>query len=306
MQCFCGCINYPYVIVIPFSVHRTRLFIDWLYLSARNQDLPYATPVNTAGMPIGTTAAVSSDYSPGFRLGGAIATTDDCTSLYLAWTRFRSSESDAARSSGGTLLRSNLAHPAGLPVAPDSNLASAAYDVDFETADVLIDHTFRSTCYSRLNGHIGLRWAALTQDVRALHVAGGGVRSIGTEIDFDGIGPRAGFDYERIGRQGLITYYRGALSLLAGEFDARYRQVGPGISAAMQDDRLVPQIDLELGLGWESHDGAMRMTAGYFWGLWHNTLAAPDFINGVQSGQLPGVDETLIFDGLAIRAEVRY
>ena len=293
--------------VPPFTAHRTRTFIDWLYLSARGQDLGYATPVTAAGTPTGSTATVSPNSETGFRLGGAIAA-NECTSLYVAWSRFRSSGGDVRRAPGapgGPFLQSTLLHPSAAPFAGDSRFSSAGYDLDFDTADVALDWTLTQTWNSRLNGSLGFRWGSLTQDLRAVHVATG-LRSVRTNIDFDGYGPRFGLDYERIGHFGLITYGRGALSLLIGEFDARYRQAVPLAVAGISEDRVVPQLDLECGFGWESHDGAIRLTTGYFFGFWNNVVTTPAFINGVRTGRLADIDDSVTFDGLAFRAEVRF
>ena len=72
------------------------------------------------------------------------------------------------------------------------------------------------------------------------------------------------------------------------------------------DDRIVSILELELGMGWQNCCGNFRVTAGYYIGSWFNTLTTAGFIEGVQNNNFVDVDETLSFDGLALRAEYRY
>lgn len=300
----------------PYWLHRTGVFGDYLFLSARQQDLDYATPVdgttNTA-VPVGQTAVVSPGYRSGYRVGGTIAV-DDCSSLYFAWTSFDSNVTDRTSLPGGAplpnaFLRSELVHPNTLDVAVDSLAAAATYGIGFQVADAAYQKTLFGNCNSRLNGSLGFRYGGLKQDLRAREAILGDVL-VNSDIDFNGYGPRFGLDYEQCGDTGLLFYTRGGLSVLAGRFDATYQQTsifaGQQALAGIKEDRLVPQLDLELGTGYQSAGGRFRATVGYMYGIWGNVVTMPGFIDGVQADAVRGVSDTLTFDGIAVRAEIRF
>ncbi len=68
----------------------------------------------------------------------------------------------------------------------------------------------------------------------------------------------------------------------------------------------MPILDLELGLGWRGPRDRWRFSAGYLFSAWFNVVSNEEFIRTVQSGQMHGVDDTLTFDGLVARAELRF
>ncbi|NIP86321.1 MAG: hypothetical protein GTO03_12445, partial [Planctomycetales bacterium] len=136
-----------------------------------------------------------------------------------------------------------------------------------------------------------------------------------THIDFDGAGIRLGLEGEFPAQHsGFWAYAKGHASFLAGDFKSSYRQtnrpmVGPPavlVSTSRKDERIVPILDLELGLGWRGPRDRWRFSAGYLFSAWFNVVSNEEFIRTVQSGQMHGVDDTLTFDGLVARAELRF
>jgi len=65
-------------------------------------------------------------------------------------------------------------------------------------------------------------------------------------------------------------------------------------------------LDLELGIGWSTPGGRLRMTGGYMVNSWFNTVTTADFIGAVQRNDFTDLDDTLTFDGLVVRAEFCY
>jgi hypothetical protein len=301
---------------LPWWAHNHNVHADWLFLSAREQDLDYATPVdgttNTA-VPVGQTAMLSPGYQSGWRIGGALAI-DNCSSMFFDWTSFSSSTRSETLLDGGapqpnSFLRSELVHPRTLSVAADSLNAAGVYDVDFETADAGYTRTLTGDWNARLNGSVGFRYGGLSQDLTAQQQILGDVL-VNSSIDFAGYGPRAGLDYERLSSQGMLLYCRGAGSLLAGRFESLWQQssvfAGPQAVAGINEDRIVPQFDLELGTGFQTRGGGFRATVGYLYSIWGNVVTMPEFIDSVQADALRGTSDTLAFDGLAVRAEFRF
>jgi hypothetical protein len=175
--------------------------------------------------------------------------------------------------------------------------------------DAGLTKTLAGDSWQRLNGTLGFRYGNLEQDLRGQHQILG-TTMVQTDIDFDGYGPRFALDYERMNCKGMLLYFRGGVSLLMGRFDASYLQTsafqGQQAFAGISEDRIVPQYELEFGTGWESANGGFRVTAGYLFNAWGNVLTTPAFIDGVQAEELDDIDETLTFDGLAIRAQILF
>lgn len=302
---------------LPFWAHRHRVFGDWLFLSARGQHVDYATPVDGAtatATPVGRTEVLDPGYHSAYRVGGGIAI-DRCSSIDLTFTKFQSNVDRSHSLPGGggggpsAFLMSELTHPNTQNVAADSLLAEGSYGVDFVTADGAFTKTVYGDCNQRLNATVGFRYGQLEQNLAVRQTILNDVL-VETDIDFHGYGPRIAADYERMSSRGLLTYFRGGASLLMGRFDADFQQTsvfsGTQATAGIFEDRIVPQFELELGTGWQSPEGAFRITAGYLVSAWSNIVTTPAFIDGVQAQELDDISETITFGGLAVRAEVLF
>ena len=133
-----------------------------------------------------------------------------------------------------------------------------------------------------------------------------------TQIDFDGVGIHFGLDgLKRRSGTGLLLYAKGDVSFVAGEFKADFRQTNQFGGAAvigndLADYRVVTILESELGLGWESNCGRLRVTGGYAVSGWLNTLTTGSYIDGVRAGSYTDLSETLAFNGLVSRVELRY
>lgn len=291
--------------------HRCGIFAEWLYLHASNFDVPYAVPVDgtaSAAVPTGPLGVADPDYETGFRVGFNWAL-DKTSSLRATFSFFESEVSDSIAAPSGDVIRALLTHPTTLNAAADSILATAEYDIDFD----LIDLEYRQLIYGddrhALNGVLGVRYGHLQQDLLATYSILG-TTTVDTQVDFEGIGPRFGLDGERRLGHGFLVYGRGFANFLIGDFNADYVQnnvfAGTLARTSFEDDRIVPVLEGELGLGWSSKSGCVRLMAGYLVSGWFNALSAGTFIDGVQSGQLNELDETLTFDGLAVRGELNF
>ena len=295
-----------------FWNHGSGFFGEFMFLSARDVDIPYATPVDglgPTGVSVGQTSVVDPDHEPGFRVGGSLAL-DWRSSFSATYTHFESNTGDQVNLPGGTgFLRAELVGPNTQNVASDSLSASGNYDIDFQLGDFNYSAVLRGGCDYVLNYLVGVRYGRLDQDYQSTYAILGAT-TVDSNIDFYGIGPRFGLNGERLIRGGLLVYARSSASFLVGEFEAQYTQtnavIGPQTAAGFQDDRLVSQLELELGLGWQTKCGRFRASAGYYISAWANTLTVPTWINAVQRNDMDEVDETLVFDGLTARAEVRF
>ncbi|NLF08594.1 MAG: hypothetical protein GX594_11540, partial [Pirellulaceae bacterium] len=103
-------------------------------------------------------------------------------------------------------------------------------------------------------------------------------------------------------------------SFIGGEFRGDYLQGSTNDPLIVQTDwkeaRLVSILDCEVGLGWTSCAGGLRISAGYMVNAWLNTVKTSEFISAVQANHYHGPDKVegngLVFDGFVGRVELRW
>ena len=166
---------------------------------------------------------------------------------------YRSATSDPLTLPGGTgWIRPEVTHP-NTPAADFDKLAAAAdYEINFQMVDASYRAIlFRDSSYS-VNYLVGLRYAHLDQQFRGAFTVLG-ERTVDTNIQFNGIGARVGLDGEQLVGRGFLVYGQAFGNLLAGRFSADFQQefnlAGVEATAGIEDNRVVPQVELELGLG---------------------------------------------------------
>ncbi len=217
-----------------FWEHRDSIHGDYLYLTVRGVNVPYAT--HTDGVappnerPVGPVVVADPDYHGGFRVGGGMAL-DSCSSLTFNYAFFESSHGSAAVLPGGTgLFRAELVHPNTTNVAADSLSTRAMYDIDFDVVDINYKSLiWGGDCYS-LNYLVGFRYGHTRQDL-LVNYSIVGATTVETEIDFDGFGPRIGLEGERSIGRGLLVYCRtSATSWSVNSSRTTSRTISPPVS----------------------------------------------------------------------------
>ena len=95
-----------------------------------------------------------------------------------------------------------------------------------------------------------------------------------------------------------------------GQFTSRYVQTnqfgGVEVNTSMSEDRIVPVLDFELGLAWLSPGQHLRISGGYLVSAWFNAVTTPGWIHAVQRTDFHSGSDTITFDGLTARAELRF
>ncbi len=293
----------------PVWAHRTGAFGEILFLRPRNSELAFALPVDGA-LPVGPVGVLDQDFSAGFR-GGFSYCLDECTSVVATYSQLDSSTFNFVDTDPASAIRALLLHPATTNAAADFLSASGDSDLDFQ----LVDAAYRSVLFGgdcfAVNYSVGARFAHLEQGLRADYSLAGTTESVVTELDFDGAGIRIGLDAERHSdHHGLHCYGKAHASFVGGEFRADYDQfstVDPSIvDTSWQAGRLVTMLDLEIGVGWQSPGGHFRLTTGYVFSAWLNTVNTDSWIESVQNNNFVGLEDSMSFDGLTAQAEYRF
>jgi len=305
-----GCVEDP--CSPPFWQHRTGVYGEFIYLSPRELDLRYATLVDgtiASAVPLAPPATADPTYQPGFRVGGAFAL-DREQSITVDYMYYRSDTTDQITATGaGQWIRPDTVHPNTLTVASDRLLAVANYDTWFQMIDLNYKRVLICSDDSVVNYLFGVRYAELDHDFTGTYT-NLDVITVTTDVNFTGVGPRLGLDAERLFLGNIFGYGRLFGALLMGEFRSDYLQqqntVITQATTGFDDDRVVPQLELEFGLGWQSNCGRLRLSAGYYVGVWFNTVTTAELIDAAQADNFNGVSDTIVFDGLTARAELRF
>jgi len=185
--------------------------------------------------------------------------------------------------------------------------------IDLVTADIDYKCLFVNTHCLQLSWLAGARYGHLDQKLVANYLIPGST-TVNSQILFNGGGPRAGLEGEYKIRAGFFGYGKGVMNLLAGDFKASYteRNIFTGLvgDTSVREERIVPVLELELGLGWQSPKGRVRVSGGYYVGTWFNTLTTPSLAEGIQNNNFTtngnNFRDSITFDGLVGRVEFRY
>ena len=316
--------NWLYNDPVPWQYdHRTAVFGDFLYLRPRNAEVAYALPIEGTvalgdEVPMGPVAIVDQEFEPGFRAGGIYRLTEGASIRGQYWF-FRSEASDSAVAvDPNTPLRSLVIHPNTANAAVDIDSATARHDIDFDLVDIdyrgLIlgcESCCGNLCAVVVNGVVGGRYANMEQEFRSVFTDATGTTAVDSNVEFQGGGIRLGIEAEHHATSnGLFVYGTGTTNLMVGEFSANYRQNSSvnGLEAfsAWEAGRIVPTLDLELGVGWVGPRRRFKFSGGYLVSTWFNVVTTEDWINAVQANQYDNLSGVLTFDGLVARAQFEF
>jgi hypothetical protein len=266
------------------------------------------TPANNP-LQIGPVGIVDPDYELGFDAGINLAL-NSMTSLYGEILMLDSSSASQLGTAAPDVLRSLVSHPSSTSAATDFLTGSADIGIELNTLNLGLRHLFVGGQVYAVNYLVGARYSRLEQDFAATFV-NNGTEQVRTGLDFDGAGLSLGLEAERQScTSRLRIYSRGAASFLAGKFQGSYFQ-GQSFDPTVVDTsweagRVVPVLDLELGVGWTSCGGCLRLSAGYLVSAWFNTVQTEDWIRAVQANSFDNLGDSLTFDGLRATAEWRF
>lgn len=303
--------------------YGVRLFGDYLYLRARDAEVPYAVQTNSnlpapGGVPVQTSriAILDPDYSAGVR-GGLGICLDACSELTASYTYFNVGTSDSiTKIPEMQQITSLVIHPSTVQADSGGNFADAHLDIQFQRADLDYRRYFYRTDCTDIDWLVGIGYGQLNQTFQS-HLsksptAPNADAQWDTGIDFYGGGLRLGLEAEQYApRVNMLFYAKGITSLLAGDFTASYLQTvqndsGRGVDTSWKAGRIVPTFDLEVGGGFYGPGGNVRATLGYVFSAWTNVIQTKDWVRAVQTNDYTSMSSTMTFDGLVARLEGRF
>ncbi len=293
------------------------IFADWLYLQPSGVDIAHAQQQDGIGgagtVPYGDIGTVDIDYSSGVRIGGSWGC-DECSQVSLSYTSFESdgfnvTEPPFIPGSGGAV--GSLVHHPGAAILASTGPLQAFYEIDFQLVDLMYRRVWKAAPGFAINYSVGLQYGHLEQEFQQLGVFGGGQQGAidtRTNIDFDGGGLKFGLDGERRITHCFSTYGRLSAAAMSGTFRSRYDMLNVTTDTLLaqanwKDDRVIGQIEYELGVGWTSCNERWHVTTGYMFSHWTNIVSTGEFINAVQRDNYVNVGDTLSFDGVVTRLE---
>jgi hypothetical protein len=230
--------------------------------------------------------------------------------VVTTFTHYEGEDQDSI-STNTYLIRSMVSQPSTWTsnAASDWLQAGSDYQMIYSLADVDFRWTFENQNDTRLSLLGGARYASLDQRLNTTFTSTD-IQNVHTQINFEGGGLRVGFEGERRTPLGLVFYGRAVASIMAGTFRCAYSQtsglLGPLVDTGYPADRVVPIIDAEMGTGLSLWNDKLRITAGYSFSGWFNTVRTDQFIGAVQSNNFSGMSSTLTFDGFVGRVELQY
>lgn len=292
-----------------------EIYGDFLYLRPRNAEVAFAVTTNSVVPPpaapiqVAPVTVVDPDYQPGFRVGFRHYF-EPCASIGVDYWHYESDAHASASTDVTPVIQSLVTHPGSASADQPWQEAQGSLDIDFDRVN--LDYRVIWSCSDRheLAFVGGAAYAGLEQTFAADFSVIGSDHVV-TDVIFDGGGIRLGLEGERHSRRtGLFVYGKSYATFIAGEFRSSYLQSQSFdpvvVNTSWRAGRIVPILDLELGVGWASCSGCLRLSGGYMVSGWYNVVKTDAWIKAVQSNNFVGLSDTMTFDGLVVRGEVRF
>lgn len=293
---------------------HVMVFAEYLYWTVHGADVPYAQAFDGVGplsVPRGAVGVDSPQYQSGFKFGGGVSLGSGwLVATFTYWDMDRTSSIAAGPMD---VLHNFLVFPNTINAAGDSLTAKADYQIQLYMVDLDYKCPIISNDHLSLNWVAGVRYAHLDQDfLNTFQITG--TTTVNSTISFDGIGPRIGLEGEYNICHGFYGYCHGLFDVLFGEFRGNYaeRNVFTGVvgQTSVTEDRAVPILELEVGAGWQSCDGRIRISAGYYVGAWFNVMTTTSLASGIGNVNFTtngnNFRDNITFDGFIAKFEFRF
>lgn len=298
----------------PYWAHYTGIYGEWLYLRVRNDGVANSLPQNGIGpgaVPFGTVATNSPTYQPeGFRVGVSYAM-NRYSSLWAGYTYWQGISNGSTFTNPPLVVHSLVTLPQTGTAASDGVAALSRLNVRFQFADVEYRRLIAGGANWYVNYAVGARYANLQQLFSQAQVNGPTQTGVTSRIGMDAAGSRVGLIASRkCATSGFFFYGNAFADILVGNFRSNYQQVNnfqqTQVLSSWKDFRPVPILEYELGAGWQSKSGRFRVSGGYYFACWFNTVSTSNYIQAVQTNNYVNIGNAITFDGLVLRGQYNY
>jgi Legionella pneumophila major outer membrane protein precursor len=296
--------------------NKLMVFGDFLYWNVHGADVPFAQAFDgidpVFSVPRGAVGVVSPDFTSGFRAGAGVSL-DGNVWVVGTFTYFRTDANAQIEAPDGQVLHNFLVFPNTTNSSVDSLTSRVDYNIRLYMGDIDAKFGLCNTSCASLNVIGGVRYAHLGQYLtNTFELAGSS--TVDSSITFDGVGPRIGLEGEYRTKCGIYGYASGVVDLLFGRFNGstEERNIFTGLvgQTSISANRMVPILELELGIGWRSCNGRIGFSGGYYVGTWFNTMTMTSLSNGITNTNFTtngdNFRDNLTFNGFVGRFEFRY
>ena len=301
-------------------LHRSGIFSEFLYWKASGADVSYGVPQDGIGgigtVPVGDVGVLDFDHEASFRVGFNLAL--NCqSSVSVAYTKFETNTDHVLFIPPPFVIQPLVMAPGTFNAGFTAQVAVAETSLEMDSLDVEYRAVLTSCSKYHVNFLAGARYAELDQSLGSvfLFAPPDGTTFVFSELDFEGAGLRIGLDGERfiLPRMGISVYGKAVGGVLGGEFRGTYAQInqfnGTEAFTTWEDARLVPIGEAEVGFRWANRRDSLRLSVGYYVGMWGNMVTTPEWIEAVQGLNFVDISrdssDSIRFDGLVARAELR-
>jgi hypothetical protein len=199
-------------------------------------------------------------------------------------------------------------HPATVAADFFYTDAAAQYDLELQIIDVDYRHLMCSDCAYRVSYVAGVRFLHYGEQFGATYTSPTRIETVLAENEFDGFGLRGGLEGEFGGQQGgIFGYGRLIGGAVAGRLRSAYIQEsnfdGIVVTTEREDDRIVPTLEVEVGVGWRCRNQRWRLSVGYNITALFNLASTNSLIDSIQEANYHDSEDTVTFDGAVARLE---
>jgi len=299
---------------------RYRVYGEFLFLYPGDAaSTSIAVPINGTVVPFFNPRIPAGSIlrvDPGVGSGGRVGFTfrpNHVSQWGGSYTYYEASDVESLSIDPATslVLQSLLVHPATTAADTFFLDAAASSHLTFQLADLDYRRHMSDQSNHGINLLFGARYADLRQDLDATFTNTTTIEGVSSRVRFDGAGIRTGIEGRwRSPNTGFHVYGNAYASFLAGRFRTSFVQrdnfSGNVVDVSLRDDRIVPLLDLELGLGWRSPSDRWHISSGYMFSAWTNVMSTSSWINAVHGGAYDDIEDTITFNGLVARLEYRF
>lgn len=264
----------------------------------------------TTGQPIGELACVDFDHEFGYGLMVGWDFCDTGNDVRISWNRFCNDDDNSAEKGAGELWTTYG------QIDDDfiefAERAHAKIEIDTDDLNLEVGQHVSIGCHGDLRLFAGVSYADVCKTM-AVHYIGdtaaaedsGLLEDINIDSEFEGYGPRVGFDfsYAFCGGFGFVTHFGAGLyyGCLDSKFHMIEHEAEDVVNVEAKDkDHLVPMVDLRLALDYSyvfCNQSVLTVEAGYWSKHYFDAVSYIDLTGENDTGGVKSFDNHVFTQG---------